>query len=116
MAYHNRFIDQLMPIVEAYDAWAIIVMNEADNHVKDNPNLIGEYTGITQARDYIHSRNPNMAVAATLTAYLQENIELVRPMIDESDFAGYNFYCAGAALTETNMVVQRPTRPPMNTL
>jgi len=93
---HNALMDTILPVLQQYDTWAIILLNEADNHIKDNPELIDEYTSfLVQSRNYIHSIDPDMAVAATLTSYLEEDIDLVSPLIDESDFASYNFYCKG---------------------
>ncbi len=34
---HQKLMDWVVPMMTEYGAWGIVLMNESDNHAKDNP-------------------------------------------------------------------------------
>jgi hypothetical protein len=92
---YKQLLDWVVPMLSAFNGWAIVVGNEVDMRLQKEPAQAASYLNFLKAaRDHVHWINPDMAVAMTVTAapvYLAD--PMILPFIAESDFASYTFYC-----------------------
>lgn len=92
---YKKLLDWVVPMLSSQNGWAIVVGNEVDIRLQVEPSEAESYLSFLKAvRDHVHSINPDMAVAMTVTAAPVYTADpTVLRFIEESDFASYTFYC-----------------------
>ncbi|MBK1703159.1 hypothetical protein [Halochromatium glycolicum] len=95
MERYKALLDWVVPMVAEYDGFAIMVGNEPDNHLEDHPGEAAEVLEfLRQAKRHIRGINPDMAVAIALSDGFDKLQPYSIDIVDESDFASFNFYCS----------------------
>ncbi|MEM7107569.1 MAG: hypothetical protein AAF519_05030 [Bacteroidota bacterium] len=97
----NRLMDWVIPMLAAYDGYAISISNEADNSFDETENLSSELlVFFNQVKGHIHSINDQMAVTVTFAeGNLAANFAGSDALLEACDVCSFNFY--GSATTGT---------------
>ncbi|MEL6547283.1 MAG: hypothetical protein AAFQ82_21845, partial [Myxococcota bacterium] len=97
---HNALLDRVVPILEEFDAWGILLTNEPDAWVDDESRAADELAGFYRnARERIRERSELLAVSATHTIGILDTPERFHAAaIQELDFGSYNYYPLTAEL------------------
>ena len=90
----KALLDQVVPLIVQNDGFAISVSNEVDIWLSANPDELSHFlTFLRQAREHIHSINPNIAVGATFTYEgLRDHYTMVSQIAAESDVVFFSYY------------------------
>jgi len=94
IARFDSLMQRVIPLLDRYGAWAIVVCNEPDNQYDSEKGLWRQIRSfLTAVREKIHELNPQMAVSVTMNAgNMQHSLSKMKKVRDACDFVSMNFY------------------------
>jgi len=106
LARYHDLLDWAVPMIVEHGGWGLILANENDGYMIDHPAKVDNVARFYRAaRERVHALAPGLAVTATHTMDGPLGAPHYRALIEELDFASFNYYPLTAEL-----FVYEPTR------